>query len=53
LILLSIYQDIFKEGIEGVLQTPLLEFRVEPNDYSPLIGKPYVVCPVLEEVMKD
>ena len=50
--LVSLYQDIFIEGIEELPQTPLLEFRVELNDYSPLIQKPYVVGPVLEEIMK-
>jgi len=50
--LVSLYQDIFIEGIEGLPQTPLLEFRVKLNDYSPLIQKPYVVGPVLEEIMK-
>ena len=47
--LVSLYQDM---GIEGLPQTPLLEFRVELNDYSPLIQNPYVVGPVLEEIMK-
>ena len=50
--LVSLYQDIFIEGIERLRQTPLLEFRVQLNDYSPLIQKPYVVRPVLEEIMK-
>ena len=50
--LVGLYQDIFTKGIEGLPQTPLLEFRVELNDYSPLIQKPYVVGPVLEEIMK-
>jgi len=30
--LVSLYQDIFIKGIEGLPQTPLLEFRVELND---------------------
>jgi len=51
--LVSLFQDIFIEGIEGLPQTPLLEFRVELNEYSPLSQKPYVVWPVLEEIMKS
>jgi hypothetical protein len=43
--LVSLYQDIFIEGTGGLPQTPLLEFRVELNDYSPLIQKTYVVGP--------
>jgi hypothetical protein len=31
--LVSLYQEIFIEGIERLHQTPLLEFRVELNDY--------------------
>jgi hypothetical protein len=50
--LVSLYQDVFIEGIEGLPQTPLHEFRVELNDYSPLIPKPYAVVPILEEIMK-
>ena len=49
---LSLYQDTFIEEIEGLPQTPLLEFHVELSDYSPLIQKHYVVGPVLEEIMK-
>ena len=30
--LVSLYQDISIEGIEGLPQTPLLEFRVELNE---------------------
>jgi len=52
LILVSLYQDVLIEEIEGLPQTPLLEFRVELHDYSPLIQKPYVVRPVLEEILK-
>jgi hypothetical protein len=48
----SLYQDIFIEEVEELPQTPLLEFRIELNDYSPLIQKPYVVGPVLEEIIK-
>ena len=50
--LVSLYQDVFLEAIEGLPQTPLLEFRVELNDYSPLIQKLYVVVLVLEDIMK-
>jgi hypothetical protein len=50
--LVSLYQTVFIDGIEGLPQTPLLEFRVELNDYSPLIQKPYVVGLFLEETMK-
>jgi hypothetical protein len=32
--LLSLYHIIFIEGIEGLHQTPLLQFGVELNDYS-------------------
>jgi len=44
--LVSLYQNIFIERIEGLPQTPLLKFREELNYYSPLIQKPYVVGPV-------
>ena len=50
--MVSLYQDILLEGIQGLAQTPLLEFRVQLNDYYPLIQKPYVVGPVLEEIME-
>jgi len=50
--LVSLNHGIFIKGIEGLPQTPLLEFRVELNDYSPLIQKLYVVVLVLEDIMK-
>jgi len=40
------------QSLSGLPQTPVLELREELNDYSPLIQKPYVVMPVLEEIMK-
>jgi len=42
--LVSLYQDIFI--------VKLLFSNLGLNDYSPLIQKPYVVGPVLEEIMK-
>ena len=50
--LVSLSQDILIEEINGLPQTPLLEFQVELNDYSPLTHKLYVVGPVLEEILK-
>ena len=50
--LISLYQNIFIEEIEGLPRTPQLEFRVDLNDYSSLIQKPDVVGPVLEEIIK-
>jgi hypothetical protein len=48
----SLFSDVFIEGIKGLPQTPPLEYKIELNDTSPSKSKPYNLGPILEEIAR-
>jgi hypothetical protein len=49
----SLFSDVSIEGIKDLTQTPLLQYKIELNDTSPLKSKHYNLGRILEEIARS